>query len=94
MKVFHLPYQLRDRLVMDPHQTEAVSTLRGAAYKLFRFHLHDWLAIFGLAILDVVLNVISPFYRYVGQTMIGDFMYPLKGNTVPVAAVPVNLSYI
>ena len=65
-------------------------TLRGATYKLLRFHLRDWLAIFGLVILDGVLNVISPFYRFVGKTMIGDYMFPLKPNTIPFEAVPVS----
>lgn len=68
---------------------EIVSTCRAAVYKLFRFHMHDWLAILGLAILDGVLNIIHPFYRFVGETMIVDYMYPLKPNTVPFLVVPV-----
>lgn len=68
---------------------EVVNTVRGALYRLLRFHLHDWIVIFGLAILDGVLNIIHPFYRFVGESMIGDYMYPLKPNTVPFQAVPI-----
>lgn len=74
---------------VDSPGTEVISTIRGATYKLFRFHLHDWLALLALAILVCVLNIISPFHRFVGITMMGDLMYPLQSNTVPVAAVPV-----
>ncbi|MCO5609910.1 hypothetical protein L7F22_064145 [Adiantum nelumboides] len=66
-----------------------IGTLRGATYKLLRFHLRDWIALLTLAIVDGVLNLISPFNRFVGKTMIGDLMYPLLPNTVPVAVVPV-----
>ena len=74
----------------EPTYNDAKMTLKGATYKLLRFHLHDWLAIFGLAILYGVLNAILPFYRFVGQTLIGDYMFPLKPNTIPFQAVPVG----
>lgn len=74
----------------DPSGIVEVSTLRGASYKLLRFHLHDWICLLILAILVVVLNVINPFHRFVGETMMGDLMYPLLSNTVPTAAVPVS----
>eukprot|EP00250_Pteridium_aquilinum_P015961 c22860_g1_i3 orf=164-1243(+) len=80
---------MEDRGTLEDLGAEVISTLRGASYKLLRFHLHDWLAIFGLAILDGILNIINPFYRFVGKSMIGDYMYPLKGNTIPFQAVPV-----
>ncbi|KAJ7569082.1 hypothetical protein O6H91_01G059900 [Diphasiastrum complanatum] len=56
---------------------------------LLRFHLHDWLALILLAVLDAVLNIIQPFYRFVGQFDIDDFRFPFKSNTVPFGAVPV-----
>ncbi|KAI3952352.1 hypothetical protein MKX01_005219 [Papaver californicum] len=34
-------------------------------------------------VIEVVLNVIEPFHRFVGQNMMTDLMYPLQGNTVP-----------
>lgn len=67
---------------------EVMTTLKGACYALLRFHLHDWLAILGLIVLDGVLNIITPFYRYVGEYTINDYMFPLKSNTIPFYAVP------
>lgn len=44
-------------------------------------------------VIEVVLYVIYPFYRYVGKEMMTDLKYPLKDNTVPVWAVPVSFSF-
>lgn len=41
-----------------------------------------------LAVIDVVLNVIEPFHRFVGRDMMTDLRYPLKKNTIPFWAVP------
>lgn len=43
--------------------------------------------------IDVILNVIHPFYRFVGQGMMEDLKYPMKGNTVPFWAVPVRIFF-
>ncbi|XP_056696540.1 lipid phosphate phosphatase 2 isoform X2 [Spinacia oleracea] len=51
--------------------------------------MHDWLILFLLVGIDIVLNVIEPFHRYVGKDMMEDLMYPLKENTVPFWAVPI-----
>lgn len=51
--------------------------------------MHDWLMILGLVVIEILLNVINPFYRFVGEGMMTDLMYPLKPNTVPFWAVPV-----
>lgn len=51
--------------------------------------MHDWLILLLLIIIDIVLNVIEPFHRFVGRNMMEDLMYPLKGNTVPFWAVPI-----
>lgn len=56
--------------------------------------MHDWLILILLAIIDVGLNVIHPFYRFVGKDMMTDFKYPLKENTVPFWAVPVSYFFI
>eukprot|EP00249_Psilotum_nudum_P004785 c18283_g1_i1 orf=344-1273(+) len=74
---------------METLGSGVADTARAALFRLLRFHLHDWVAIFGLAILDGVLNIIHPFYRYVGKSMIDDYMFPLKKNTIPFEAVPV-----
>ncbi|KAL8161311.1 hypothetical protein V2J09_012800 [Rumex salicifolius] len=63
-------------------------TLRSHGLQVARIHLHDWLILFLLAAIDVGLNVIEPFHRFVGRGMMEDLMYPLKGNTVPFWAVP------
>ena len=84
---------------MEPNnlQSEAVPhdngklKLSSATYKIARFHIYDWIALFGLIILYGVLNLIDPFYRFIGETMIGDYMYPLKSNTIPFQVVPVSL---
>ncbi|KAI5063114.1 hypothetical protein GOP47_0021661 [Adiantum capillus-veneris] len=73
----------------DPPGIVVISTLRGATYKLLRFHLRDWVALLTLAIVDLVLNIIYPFNRFVGETMVGDLMYPLQPSTVPLPVVPV-----
>ncbi|KAJ9708272.1 hypothetical protein PVL29_000369 [Vitis rotundifolia] len=39
--------------------------------------------------IEIILLVIHPFYRFVGKDMMDDLKYPLKDNTVPVWAVPI-----
>ncbi|MCO5557924.1 hypothetical protein L7F22_011497 [Adiantum nelumboides] len=80
---------MEDRGILEDIGAEVIHTLRAASYKLFRFHLHDWLALIALAVIYGILNIIDPFYRYVGKQFIQDYMYPLKSNTIPFQAVPV-----
>lgn len=63
-------------------------TLKSHGVKVARFHMHDWFILLFLVVLEVILNVIEPFHRFVGKDMT-DLKYPLKGNTVPFWAVPV-----
>ncbi|XP_049936542.1 lipid phosphate phosphatase 2-like isoform X2 [Nymphaea colorata] len=63
-------------------------TIRSHGVRVARNHMHDWLILFLLIIIDVILNVIQPFYRFVGEDMMSDLKYPLKSNTVPFWAVP------
>lgn len=65
-------------------------TLRSHGTQVARFHMHDWIILILLALIDGCLNVIEPFHRFVGDGMMTDLMYPLKGNTVPFWAVPVH----
>lgn len=53
--------------------------------------MHDWLILLLLAAIEVILNIIHPFYRFVGKDMMTDLKYPMKDNTVPVWAVPVSI---
>ncbi|KAK6115114.1 hypothetical protein DH2020_007383 [Rehmannia glutinosa] len=64
-------------------------TIKSHGGKLARSHKHDWLILILLAGIEIVLNIINPFYRYVGQDMMTDLRYPMKENTVPVWSVPV-----
>lgn len=54
-----------------------------------RLHMHDWLILVLLVVIEVVLNIINPFYRFVGESMMTDLRYPLQDNTIPFWAVPV-----
>ncbi|KAH9312313.1 hypothetical protein KI387_027348, partial [Taxus chinensis] len=56
--------------------------------QLIRYHMHDWIMIIGLLVIEIVLNIIHPFYRFVGKDMMTDLSYPMKSNTVPLWSVP------
>uniref|UniRef100_A0A7N0T982 Phosphatidic acid phosphatase type 2/haloperoxidase domain-containing protein n=1 Tax=Kalanchoe fedtschenkoi TaxID=63787 RepID=A0A7N0T982_KALFE len=64
-------------------------TLRSHGVSVARKHMHDWLILLLLLVLEIILFVIHPFYRFVGKDMMSDLKYPLKSNTVPVWAVPI-----
>ncbi|KAL9427682.1 hypothetical protein AB3S75_029796 [Citrus x aurantiifolia] len=63
-------------------------TLRSHGVVVARKHMHDWLIFLFLVVMDIILNAINPFYRFVGKDMMTDLKYPFKNNTVPVWAVP------
>ncbi|WZZ18922.1 hypothetical protein YC2023_112011 [Brassica napus] len=63
-------------------------TIRSHGVTVARFHMHDWLILLLLIVIEVVLNVIEPFHRFVGEDMLTDLRYPLQDNTVPFWAVP------
>uniref|UniRef100_A0A5B6Z781 Putative lipid phosphate phosphatase 2 isoform X2 n=1 Tax=Davidia involucrata TaxID=16924 RepID=A0A5B6Z781_DAVIN len=63
-------------------------TVRSHGVTVARTHMHDWLILMLLVAIDVILNVINPFYRFVGKDLMTDLKYPLKDNTVPLWAVP------
>ncbi|CAI0447255.1 unnamed protein product [Linum tenue] len=64
-------------------------TVRSHGVKVARTHMHDWLIFLLLVVIEIVLNVIEPFHRFVGKDMMTDLSYPLKSNTVPFWAVPI-----
>uniref|UniRef100_A0A6V7QUB3 Phosphatidic acid phosphatase type 2/haloperoxidase domain-containing protein n=1 Tax=Ananas comosus var. bracteatus TaxID=296719 RepID=A0A6V7QUB3_ANACO len=66
-------------------------TVRSHGSTVARFHMYDWIILICLAVLDGVLNIIEPFHRFVGQDMMTDLRYPLKGNTVPFGLICVYL---
>lgn len=67
----------------------APHTFRSHGVTLARTHMHDWLILMFLVVIEIILNVIHPFYRFVGKDMMTDLKYPLKSNTVPLWSVPV-----
>ncbi|KQK09080.1 hypothetical protein BRADI_2g45920v3 [Brachypodium distachyon] len=67
----------------------AFATIRSHGASVARSHAYDWLALLLLVAVEVLLNAIEPFHRFVGAGMMTDLRYPLKSNTVPVWAVPV-----
>lgn len=69
----------------------AAHTIKSHGASLARNHLHDWLILLLLLVIEVVLFAIHPFYRFVGRDMMEDLRYPMKDNTVPVWAVPVSI---
>ncbi|KAA8547774.1 hypothetical protein F0562_004203 [Nyssa sinensis] len=64
-------------------------TVRSHGLTVARTHMHDWLILMLLVVIDVILNVIHPFYCFVGKDMMTDLKYPLKDNTIPMWAVPI-----
>ncbi|CAI9096126.1 OLC1v1032205C1 [Oldenlandia corymbosa var. corymbosa] len=64
-------------------------TIRSHGVQVARFHMHDWLILFLLVAIDIGLNVIQPFHRFVGVNMMTDLQYPLQANTIPFWAVPI-----
>ncbi|KAK7272928.1 hypothetical protein RIF29_13971 [Crotalaria pallida] len=64
-------------------------TLTSHGYTVARSHKHDWLILLLLVVIEIILYIIHPFYRFVGKDMMTDLKYPLKSNTVPVWAVPI-----
>ncbi|KAL0372656.1 UNVERIFIED_CONTAM: Lipid phosphate phosphatase 1 [Sesamum calycinum] len=63
-------------------------TIKSHGGRVARNHKHDWLILILLVVIDIILNIIHPFYRFVGQDMMTDLKYPMKDNTVPIWAVP------
>ncbi|KAK3189391.1 hypothetical protein Dsin_028952 [Dipteronia sinensis] len=64
-------------------------TIKSHGARVARTHMHDWIILLLLAVIEGVLFAIHPFYRFVGEDMMTDLKYPLKDNTVPVWAVPI-----
>lgn len=63
-------------------------TIKSHGATLARNHSNDWLILLLLVVIEIILYIIHPFYRFVGKDMMTDLRYPMKDNTVPVWAVP------
>ncbi|CAI9110640.1 OLC1v1010701C1 [Oldenlandia corymbosa var. corymbosa] len=64
-------------------------TVRTHGAMLARTHIHDWLILMLLFAAVIILNLISPFYRFIGKDMMDDLKYPMKQDTVPAWSVPI-----
>ncbi|KAK4763470.1 hypothetical protein SAY87_012908 [Trapa incisa] len=67
---------------------------RSRGVKLARTHMHDWIVLVVLNVIEAVLLFIEPFHSFVGEEMMKDLKYPLKDNTVPFWAVPIITTLI
>ena len=67
-------------------------TLRSHGVTVARIHMHDWLILILLVVVEVILNIIEPFHRFVGKEMLTDLSYPLHDNTIPFWSVPVSVN--
>lgn len=65
-------------------------TIRSHGAHVAKIHWHDWLILLLLVVIDIILNIIEPFHRFVGADMMTDLKYPLQGNTIPFWSVPVG----
>lgn len=65
-------------------------TIRSHGLQVARFHMYDWIILFLLGGIELGLNVIEPFHRFVGVDMMTDLKYPHNSNTtIPFWVVPV-----
>ncbi|XP_048329050.1 lipid phosphate phosphatase 2 [Ziziphus jujuba] len=64
-------------------------TIKSHGAKVVKVHAFDWIILLLLVVIDVLLNLIEPFHRFVGEGMMTNLQYPLKDNTVPFWAVPI-----
>ncbi|XP_063939903.1 putative lipid phosphate phosphatase 3, chloroplastic [Daucus carota subsp. sativus] len=64
-------------------------TIRSHGTTVARTHMHDWFILLFLMCVEIILNIIHPFNRFVGKDMMSDLKYPLKDNTVSLWTVPI-----
>lgn len=76
---------------MQPEQ--GYRGIRSSGLKVARTHMYDWFMLMVLIGMWAIIHILHPFYRFVGKDMIGDFKYPLKGDTVPFWSVPVSIIF-
>lgn len=72
---------------------DGAHTIKSHGARVARSHKHDWLILVLLGVIEIGLNIMHPFYRYVGKDMMTDLSYPLQDNTVPIWSVPVSFSH-
>lgn len=66
-----------------------IHTVRSHGFKVVKVHMNDWLILLLLVAIEIMLNAIEPFHRFVSEEMMNDLKYPFREDTVPFWAVPV-----
>lgn len=76
---------------MSESQTgNGAHTINSHGKELAKQHMHDWLVLLLLALIDLLLNIIEPFHRYVAEDMMTNLKYPFyQKDTIPMYVVPV-----
>ncbi|GMY15287.1 lipid phosphate phosphatase 2-like isoform X1 [Fagus crenata] len=64
-------------------------TVKTHGANVARVHMHDWIILLLLVAIEIILNVIEPFHRFVGKGMMTDLRYPYKEDTLPFWSVPI-----
>ena len=76
-----------NRQSYDPNTS---ATGKVTLVSLLRHHLRDWLWIVVMTILELIMYfVVQPFHRFVSESMMANYLYPVKPYTVPTWAVGV-----
>ncbi|KAJ9540840.1 hypothetical protein OSB04_027346 [Centaurea solstitialis] len=92
MSLIHSFYTFLQTSMMESQQ--ATHTVRSHGLAVARIHMHDWLILTLLVALLIILYLIHPFHRYVGQHMMSDVKYPMKDSTIPSWAVPLYAVFL
>ncbi|KAM5570502.1 lipid phosphate phosphatase 2 [Rosa sericea] len=69
-------------------------TLKSHGLKVANVHKYDWMILLVLGAIDITLNVIEPFHRFLNQDMMTDLKYPFQPDTVPMWCVPIYTVFL
>nr|XP_011464515.1 PREDICTED: lipid phosphate phosphatase 2-like [Fragaria vesca subsp. vesca] len=64
-------------------------TLKSHGVKVAKSHMYDWMILVVLGAIDITLNLIEPFHRFISEQMMNDVSYPFHPDTIPMWAVPI-----
>ena len=51
---------------------EGPHSLKSHGFRVARFHIHDWFIFILLVAIEIILLIISPFYRFINNDMLTD----------------------
>ncbi|XP_028788414.1 lipid phosphate phosphatase 2-like [Neltuma alba] len=64
-------------------------TIKSHGGRVARTHKLDWLVLLLLVVIDLFLDSLEPFHRFVGEGMMTDLKYPYKDETIPFRVVQI-----